>query len=239
MKIAYIMNCIDRFKVTRDTTEANLKCAGVQPNLIIVTDNGSKNPHLHTWIKAISDVAIFHDENIGNPQALNNAIEIAFKDNNCDAVCIMGNDLKMPDKWLSEAVRVSNEIPTAGLIGWSWRGVTSEPKNGVHVIEQDQMIFGSWFQTRKTWERCGYFSTFSKYGLWDSDFNLRVHVAGFKRCYIQGMESKHLVNDVGENSEYRKMKDEELKKASKPMASRMKAAIEEGKYFVTKNNKLI
>lgn len=239
MKIAYIMNCIDRFEVTRNTTEANLKNAGVQPDLIIITDNGSNNPQLTTWIKAIADVPIFHNENIGNPQALNDAVEIAFKQHSCDAICIMGNDLEMPSKWLREAVRVSNENPSIGLIGWSWRGVDGEAENGLHVISQDQRIFGSWFQTRKTWERCGYYSTFSKYGLWDSDFNLRVHVAGFIRGYLQGMPSKHIVNDVGEKSQYRKMKDEELKKASKPMASRMKAAIEDGKYFVTKNNKLI
>ena len=47
----------------------------------------------------------------------------------------------------------------------------------------------------------------------DSDYGLRLTQLGFKSYYIKGLQSQHLGHDVGEQTEYRKMKDEGLNKA--------------------------
>ena len=49
----------------------------------------------------------------------------------------------------------------------------------------------------------------------DSDYGLRLTKLGFKNYYIKGLQSNHIGHDVGEQTDYRKMKDEGLSKCDK------------------------
>jgi GT2 family glycosyltransferase len=69
------------------------------------------------------------------------------------------------------------------------------------------------------------------YGLWDSDYSIRAAKAGFENYYIPGLKSDHFGNDVGENSEYRKMKDESLNKAL-PIFSKNREKYEKGEVYI-------
>jgi len=65
--------------------------------------------------------------------------------------------------------------------------------------------------TKQGFDAVGYFNTdHDPYGMQDSDYSYRLHKAGFLNYYIHGMNSTHVGADVGNGSEYRKMKDESL-----------------------------
>jgi hypothetical protein len=44
----------------------------------------------------------------------------------------------------------------------------------------------------------------------DSDYGFRLSKSGFINYYIEGMKSEHIGHDVGNGTDYRKMKDEGL-----------------------------
>ena len=237
MNIAYIMNCINKSEITIPTTLHNFKTAMHPIEQTIFTDNGSSEKNIKAFIEEESTVPIFNEENIGNPQALNNAMELAFYKYDCDAVLIMGNDIEMTNRWLAAAVRAYNDIEKTGLIGWSWRGNKSNiALNGhnVDMVMDGGRVFGSWFLPRTTFDKCGYFSEFSKYGCWDSTYNVQVSQAGLHRYYLCDFPSKHITGDE-EFSQYRRLKDDELIKGAEGNMKRMEEIKKTGKNYVTRD----
>lgn len=212
MKVAYIMNTLNRGMITPNVTEANVKNAGYDIDSFYITDQGSTDM-VKDWVAEYATIAHLYDRNIGNPQALNQMTELATKHNN-DIILIMGNDIEMPKNWLKQAVEVLKYAET-GIVGWSWRGYQNEPVEYYgHKVVKDSKIFGCWAMRADTWRTVGYFSEFSKYGIWDSDYNTRSQFAGYSNFYLYGLHSKHLVNDVEHQTEYRLIKNEEMRKAA-------------------------
>jgi GT2 family glycosyltransferase len=212
MTVSYIMNTIDRFDITPKVTADNRNTAGHPIRQYIVTDNGSKDMRIKRWAAGFAHKFIDNAENVGNAQALNNAMKVATG----DIIVIAGNDIKLQNKWLSEAIKLIQENPKVGLIGFNWRGNASKTKEKHgNLNEQVGNVFGTWVMSRKVYDKVGPFNEFSKYGLWDSAYNHRCEKAGFINGYIHGIDSEHIGNDVGESSEYRKMKDREMAKAKK------------------------
>lgn len=70
------------------------------------------------------------------------------------------------------------------------------------------------------------------YGLWDSDYSLRATSTN-ERTFTERGEVLHFGDDVGQNSAYRKMKDQSLAKAV-PFFSANKIKYEAGDYFIPK-----
>ena len=234
MKIAYIMNCLDKSEITPHTTRHNFESSNYPIDYSIFTDNGSREKHIKEFVEGFATHPIFNDENVGNPQALNNAMRMAFEELECDAVLIMGNDLVMREGWLDAAVRAYQGIKSTGIIGWSWRGTgTSHQMRGfnLNIVSEAERIFGSWFIPRTTWEKCGYFSEFSKYGCWDSTYNVQVNAAGLLRYYLVDYPSIH--NATNDTGWYRNMKDEELRKGAEGNLNRIEEIKKTKKHYVS------
>jgi glycosyltransferase involved in cell wall biosynthesis len=213
MTATYIMNTIDRFDITPKLTVRNIQKAGRPVNQIIITDNGSTDERIKRWAGTFAHKFIPNPKNIGNPQALNNALDIATG----DIIVIAGNDIELPSNWLNDAIKCLNK--EVGLVGFNWRGNHAKCKktqvHGLNVPVKGSSVFGTWVMTKQTFKKIGHLNEFSKYGLWDSAYNKRCEDAGLINGYVIGRDSIHVANDMDTSSDYRKMKDRELKKAKK------------------------
>ena len=68
------------------------------------------------------------------------------------------------------------------------------------------------------------------YSLWDSDYSLRATAAGFQNFYLPNLRSHHFGNDVGDNTPYRKMKDESMRLAQ-PVFDKNYEEYKKGNYY--------
>jgi GT2 family glycosyltransferase len=133
----------------------------------------------------------------------------------------IGNDIRLPHNWLKTFVQYAEQLEDkAGVIGIDWRGldyqtVYLEGKNGNMLPTWSSTnVFGDMFITQTLRDKIGDFcEEYGVYGLWDSDYSIRATTAGFNNFYLPNIRSHHFGNDVGEQTEYRKMKDESLAKA--------------------------
>ena len=214
--VSYLMNCIDRFPKTANITEDNIKNAGYPIDEIIISDNGSTQQEIKDWAQGFATTFIDNSQNIGNAQGHNNML----KEAKGDFFVIAGNDIELPKGWLKAAIEMASDYHV-GLVGFDWRGenLTNRYKS---LKLTEGCPFGTWVFSRRVLERVGYFNEWSKYGLWDSAYALRCKHAGYLNGYLINHPSKHKGEDVGEDSDYRRMKNEELKKAKAGYSELMK-----------------
>lgn len=170
-------------------------------------------------------------DRLGIAAALNEGID---KTKDYDAVAFCGNDIQMPDNWLLIAVEHLKVIPETGMCGIYC--VENLPKieviNGIEV-HPTWATFGNVIIPRKAIDSVGYFNeAYDPYGMQDSDYGLRLTQLGFKNYYIKGLQSHHLGHDVGEQTDYRKMKDEGLNKAGEIWSRYTKLYEEQNNYTI-------
>jgi glycosyltransferase involved in cell wall biosynthesis len=174
---------------------------------------------------------LFQIDRLGIAAALNEGID---KTKDYDAVAFCGNDILMPGNWLAMAVQHIDTIPDTGMCGIFC--VESLPPletiNGLQVHSQS-VIFGNVVIPRKAIDAVGYFNeAFDPYGMQDTDYSYRLTQLGFKNYYMQGLQSQHLGHDVGEQTDYRKMKDEGLNKAADVWGKYTKMYMETNNYTI-------
>lgn len=174
---------------------------------------------------------LFQIDRLGIAAALNEGID---KTKDYDAVAFCGNDILMPDNWLAMAVQHIDTIPDTGMCGIFCVETLPplETINGLQVHAQS-VIFGNVVIPRKAIDAVGYFNeAFDPYGMQDTDYSYRLTQLGFKNYYMQGLQSQHLGHDVGEQSDYRKMKDEGLNKAGDVWFKYTKMYMETNNYTI-------
>lgn len=131
-----------------------------------------------------------------------------------DAVVFMANDIELPERWLADMVHYATHIPNTGTIGFHTVESLPNPKevNGLKIWEV-LCAFGDTLITKQAIDKVGFFNTdFDPYGTQDYDYSWRVSKVGLLNYYIPG-EAIHVGHDVGNGTEYRKMKDESLARA--------------------------
>ena len=211
MKVNILLLTIDRYHFTNDFVREALGNAGY-PFELCCTDNGSKEKEVIELVKSWNPrLHILNDHNYGTAQSLNEMIRLAP----ADAYVFIGNDIRMPQDWLKKLVESAEAVEDAGVIGIDWRGLTYDKElvNGV-TIQNTTNVFGTMFVTQKTRDKVGEFcEEYGVYGLWDSDYSIRCRIAGLRNFYIDKLRTEHMGGDVGENTEYRKMKDKSLQAA--------------------------
>ena len=80
--------------------------------------------------------------------------------------------------------------------------------NGLKIWET--IPFGNVLITKQAIDKVGYFNLdLDPYSVNDRDYWMRCELAGLRSYYIPG-SAEHLGNDVGQTTDYRKMKDESL-----------------------------
>ena len=193
--VSILLLTIDRYELTKQCVGKALKEAGTDYELL-VCDNGSKDKRTIKYIESLKP-AYFrkNEENLGIGVMYNHLAEKAKG----EFICIMDNDIELPKNWLKDAVEDYDEDD--GIIGWQC----------VEGLSQ-QYVYGTKFMSKAKFNEVGGFDEkFGLYGLEDTDLNKKMINHGYINNYIG--ESKHLGVDENDSGEYRKMKDEALKKA--------------------------
>lgn len=129
-----------------------------------------------------------------------------------DGIVTMANDILMPDNWLAEMVRAAEAIPNTGMAGIHCVEDMNpmEEINGVKV-HPNYTAFGNVLIPMKAIQTIGLFNEdYDPYGMQDADYAHRLNNTGFINYYVHGLKSQHIGADVGNGTEYRKMKDEGL-----------------------------
>lgn len=217
--VSMMMITINRYLITKDALEKNLRTAQVShapiKRELLVADNGSTDPRIIEYIERC--VPTHFRKNKAN-EGVGHAFNQLFLRSTGDIIAILGNDIVMPDGWLNTAIGFLNKVPSPGIVGFDWRQGHDLPplteKYGVSahfLTPQLNRVFGAWVFRRELVDDLGlFFEGYGPYGIEDSDFNERVNRAGYNSFYVPNMRSSHLVHDVGEQSEYRRIKDESL-----------------------------
>lgn len=101
-------------------------------------------------------------------------------------------------------------------------------------IHPGEAVHGIKFFSRQVFNKVGYFwSEFSPYGNEDVEFNRRCRLAGLTNYYLGGGDrAQHMGHDVGEQSPYRQMKWDSLKRASDVLTKRFEFFDAGGTYYV-------
>lgn len=130
-----------------------------------------------------------------------------------DAVVFMANDILLPNDWLRRMVLAAQDIPETGCVGIFCVETPGEPLViNKTAIRKVPTAFGSTLYPMKAIKKVGgYNPHYDPYGMQDADYALRLSMAGFISYYLEGLKAEHIGHDVGNGTEYRKMKDESLK----------------------------
>jgi GT2 family glycosyltransferase len=141
----------------------------------------------------------------GVSKAINYGIGLSEGD-----VVTMANDILMPDNWLFNFVRYRTQIPNSAMIGiHTVEGLPAPSEvNGLKIWPC--CPFGNVLITREAIDKVGYFNVdLDPYSVNDRDYWLRCELAGMLSYYIPGT-AEHIGHDVGQQTDYRLMKDKSL-----------------------------
>jgi GT2 family glycosyltransferase len=238
-KVSVLLLTIDRVNHCREYITPALANAGY-PFELCISDNGSVQPEIFEWCEQQNPKVYFKNGyNYGTAQSLNRMIRA----NPSDYYVFIGNDIRLPENWLKTFVQYAEALEEqAGVIGIDWRGLNYENKelttnDGFTKIVWDTTnVFGTMFVTQTLRNKIGEFcEEYGTYGLFDSDYSIRATAAGFNNFYLPNIRSHHFGNDVGENTAYRKMKDESLEKAQ-PIFNKNWEKYKQGEYYKSYTN---
>lgn len=151
-----------------------------------------------------------------------------------DAYVTMSNDILMPDNWLSAMVSFAEKLPNTGIVGiHTVEQLPPLDANGVHATF---LPFGNMLIMSSVIEKIGYFNTdHDPYGMQDSDFGYRADKAGFYNYYLPNLKAEHIGHDVGDKTDYRRMKDEGLNVALEKYNKWIAYYMETGNYYLPFN----
>lgn len=228
-KVTILLLCIDRYNLTKKYIGDAMNNAGY-PFELAISDNGSTDTQIFQWCEEQNPKVYFKNGyNYGTAQSLNRMIEA----NPSDYYAFLGNDIELPKDWLKQMVEKAEAIPDHGVIGCDWRNLQYETR----VINNTTIwittnVFGDMFISQSLRDKIGKFcEDYGVYGLWDSDYSIRATAAGRINFYLTNAHSTHFGDDVGSNTEYRKMKDLSLAKA-KPIFDANYEKYKKGDYFI-------
>lgn len=214
MKVSILYMTIDRYPSCIENLNSNLARGGIDDYELLWCDNGSKDERVKSEMLKIESLAYarVNKENCGIARSMNQLMLRARG----DFIVQLGNDYEMPDRWLEMMVNYATSVNNSGMVGIAWSkehlGNLTKINLPVHLADYSKPIFGVKLKTREMLNKVGAFDEMlHPYGLEDSDYHQRSCLAGFNNYYIPGVMSKHLGGDVGEKSDYRKMKDFSLR----------------------------
>jgi glycosyltransferase involved in cell wall biosynthesis len=200
---------------------------------LLSVDNGSTDKRVVDYIASKNPA--YHrvnPDNQGYARMLNQMLLRAKG----DYLCVIDNDLLMPDGWLRKLVEVNQCIPDSGISGYHCVLDLANPVIycGCEVHFQEP-IHGVKFFNRAYLDKVGYYcESFHPYGNEDVEMNRRSIMAGFKNYYLgAGDRVVHLGEDSGEQSDYRKMKWDSLHGIAHPaLQERFTYLRETGDFYV-------
>jgi GT2 family glycosyltransferase len=206
MKVCVVQLYKDRIDLTRQSINQNFYNSGYNAITCLV-DDGSKEQFMFYPF----DKIIINGEHKGISYSINQGIKYAVNQN-CDAIAVLANDILMPNDWLKTMVEHIKDIPHTGFCGIHCveDAGTQTNING-RIVNVSENVYGNVIIPMKVIDAIGFFNEdYDPYGVQDSDYCYRMNKVGFINYYVNGLRSDHIGFDVGQNSEYRKMKDASL-----------------------------
>lgn len=204
MKVAILLLTQNRHDLTQRVINHNFYNSGYDADCFLI-DNGSDTLRLFDY--PFKDYN-YSKEKRGIAAGVNAGLRMT---ENYDAVCLLANDILLPENWLAKFVLYAQRIENTGIIGIHCVEELPPLVDGVHKIHTP---FGDNFITRELIDAVGGYNTeYDPYGMQDSDYATRALIAGFTNYYLPDMRSEHIGHDVGNGTEYRRMKDESFAKA--------------------------
>lgn len=167
----------------------------------------------------------------GISAALNKGIQAS---RSYDAVVTMANDILMPDNWLLHMVTAAKAIPNTGMCGIHCvEGLEPMTEINGQKVHVNFTAFGNVLIPMRAIYLIGFFNPdYDPYGMQDADYAYRLNNTGHVNYYLHGLKSEHLGHDVGQPSDYRRMKDEGLSKAGEVWERSTKRYEETGDYTI-------
>lgn len=228
------MRTLDRPETIFQCLKLNLIRAGMGDYELLVWDNGSTDIRTSEIVKKMNPA--YHREyeaNLGNAQAFNQLILRAKG----EFIIDLGSDIILPPNWLKKWIDTYETIMQAEKIGslayhWGYKEWATPVNINGAWVSPTLNPFGSMMFHRDLLKDVGYMcEDYGVYGLWDGDFHVRSSQAGCSHFYMPGDMSQHVGTDVGQQSEYRQMKDRSLK-AGTPILAKNRKRYEQGEYYI-------
>jgi GT2 family glycosyltransferase len=191
---------------------------------MIVFLNYQRKEHTLLALQSIEGYDTFIVEKYGISAAINEGLKYYFEDKKLDFVIVCANDIVMPKGSIDALLHSAKTIPETGIAAVYCVESLPESKevNGV-MVHPSWGVFGNFIVTRKAFETVGYFNLDQDpYGMQDSDYCYRLSKSGFLNYYVSGFKADHIGHDVGNGTDYRKMKDDGLSVAGQKMSEWIK-----------------
>lgn len=181
--------------------------------LVAILDYG-RDKFTHSVMKHNHTTSgVNHVVTIVSEYGISRAINCAFAaSKDYDGVFIMANDILMPDGWLSKSIEAAKAIPHSGVIALHCVEKKHDPAfiNDV-LVYPGEVVFGNALYPKRLIESVGHMNEdYDPYGMQDSDYCHRAWNNGFINYYLDIPTSEHIGHDVGEDTDYRRMKDKGL-----------------------------
>ena len=133
------------------------------------------------------DIGLFVEDTFGIAKASNNVLRRAYLDG-YDFFVLLGNDILMPDGWLSDYIQHANHLS----------GMISYPINEIRTQVSYEMVVGCFGITRRVVDAVGAFDErFDPYGAIDLDYNKRCTEKGFMNFYLPFKCAKEIDHNDG------------------------------------------
>jgi glycosyltransferase involved in cell wall biosynthesis len=199
---------IDRYDLTVQCVGHAINSArqdGIDIELLSA-DNGSQDTRVIEYIRSLNPT--YHRVNgfnAGYAPMLNQMILRSTG----EYICILDNDILLPDHWLSRLIAANKDIPNSGFSSYHCvQTLQAEQTLCGHRVHLQEKPFGIKFFNRLVLDALGSFcQDYGLYGLEDIDAFLRATYAGFLNYYVHDpVGAKHLGEDSGEKTPYRQMK---------------------------------
>ena len=170
MNIAVLLLTQNRNDLTKRVVDQNFYNSGYDADCFLI-DNGSESlPFTLFNFKGCN--GSFGKRGIG--AGVNEGFRMT-KD--YDGVCLLANDILLPQNWLSNWVMFAKRVPKTGIIGIHCVEELPPLVDGVHKTHTP---FGDNFITRELIDAIGgYNEAYDPYGMQDRDFAERATIAGF------------------------------------------------------------
>jgi GT2 family glycosyltransferase len=214
-KIAVCFITLNRANLTKDCISKAKERAGLKADYFCL-DQGSTDNVL-TELAPLVDYVIKKKENVGVASGFNFLWNMA-KHLGYDYIASIGNDIELPQNWLKEfydthqAIGVTHQYSAIHSVENLPTNVIT--LNGKSIIKSDT-IFGCTFFSTKLLDYVGYFNTdYNPYGLEDGEYNYRCQKSGVTCYYLPIGTAPHIGVPYGiyDDGDYRRKKDESLKK---------------------------
>ena len=235
MNIACIFLTLNRPELSLQTIKHNFFNAEKDADVFLV-DNGSDEETFNLISGSYPFAKTFRfEKNLGIAHAINKGIELAA---DYDGIVTLANDILMPQGWLKLMVAYASRIPDTGVVGIHCVEdlpplVSIREAKDIQVHLSNEKTFGNTLITGRAINKIGRFNEdLDPYSNQDADYAYRLMKSGFINYYIPGVRSEHIGHDVGNGTDYRKMKDESLERNWKKHHEWLKYYDDTGNYYL-------